>query len=181
MEVWRGALAGPAPYKLRLSKRGFVPQEIDLTEAAVSKGTATYKLAAAEVAKVPVSITSSYPVDVWNGSEMLSKGQESDQLSVPAGTTLRISAGEYLLNDTVTVTAKPLEYSTPALGRLTILTKWETCNVKVGDRILGFPPITRKQVVAGQYRVEIVCAGAQNPPAQIVTVPPNESVTVKIN
>ena len=175
------ALTGPAPHKLRLSKRGFVAQEVQLTEAVLSKGTATYTLPAAEVAKVAVSIKSDYPVDVSNDSEVLSKGQESHQLSVPAGTKLRISAGQYLLNETVTVTAKPLEYSTPPLGRLTILTKWETCNVKVGDRILGFPPITRKQIVAGQYRVEIVCAGGQNPPGQIVTVPANDSVTVKIN
>jgi serine/threonine-protein kinase len=175
------ALSGPAPHKLRLSKRGFVTQEIELTEAEVSKGTASYTLPVAEVAKVPVTINSVYPVDVSNGTQVLSKGQESHQLTVPVGTKLRISSGEYLLNDTVTVTAKPLQYSTPALGRLTILTKWETCNVKVGDRILGFPPITRKQVVAGEYRVEIVCAGGgQNPPAQMVTVPPNETATVRI-
>ena len=174
------AFTGPAPHNLRLSKRGFVTQEISVTDADLRKGAARYTLAAAEVPKVAVAIRSSYPVDVWSGSQVLSRAKESHQLSVPTGAKLRITAGEYLLNDSVTVTGKPLEYSAPALGRLTVLTKFETCNVKVGDRVLGFPPISRMQVASGQYRVDIVCAGGQNPPGQFVTVAPNETATVRI-
>ncbi len=174
------AFTGPAPHNLRLSKRGFVTQEISVTDADLRKGTASYTLAAAEVPEVAVAIRSTYPVDVSSGSRVLSRGKESHQLNVPVGTRLRITAGEYLLNDSVTVTGKPLQYNAPALGRLTVLTKFETCNVKVGDRMLGFPPISRMQVVAGQYRVDIVCAGGQNPPGQFVTVAPNETATVRI-
>jgi hypothetical protein len=46
--------------------------------------------------------------------------------------------------------------------------------------MLGFPPISRMQVAAGQYRVDIVCAGGTNPPGQFVTVAPNENATVRI-
>ena len=173
-------LSGAGPHSLRLTKPGFVTQEVNLTEADLRKGSATYTLAAVEITRVPVAIRSSYPVDVWSGSQALSRSKESHKLSVPTGTRLRISAGEYLLNDTVTVSAKGLEYSAPALGRLTVLTKFETCNVKVGDRVLGFPPISRMQVAAGQYRVDIVCAGGTNPPGQFVTVAPNETATVRI-
>ena len=173
-------LSGPGPHSLRLTKPGFVPQEVNLTEADLRKGAASYTLAAVEITRVPVAIRSAYPVDVWSGSQALSRSKENHQLSVPTGTRLRISAGEYLLNDTVTVSAKGLQYSAPALGRLTVLTKFETCNVKVGDRVLGFPPISRMQVAAGQYRVDIVCAGGTNPPGQFVTVAPNDTATVRI-
>ena len=174
------SLSGPGPHTLRLSKAGFVTQEVNLTEADLRKGAASYTLAAAEITKVPVTIRSTYPVDVWSGSQVLSRAKETHQLSVPTGARLRVTAGEYLLSDTLTVTGKPLEYSAPALGRLTVLTKFETCNVKVGERLLGFPPISRMQVAAGQYRVDIVCAGGQNPPGQFVTVAPNETATVRI-
>jgi len=173
-------LGGPGPHSLRLSKAGFVTQDVTLTDADLRKGTASYTLAVAEITRVPVAIRSAYPVDVWSGSQTISRSKENHQLNLPTGTRLRITAGEYLLNDSVTVSAKGLEYSAPALGRLTVLTKFETCNVKVGDRVLGFPPISRMQVAAGQYRVDIVCAGGTNPPGQIVTVAPNENATVRI-
>ncbi len=173
-------LSGPGPHTIRLSKRGFSPHDATLAAADIRKGTVSYALAAAEVPRVAVTVSSAYPVDVFSGSQALSRGRESHQLSVPVGTRLRIAAGEFLFSDSVTVTGRPLEYRTPALGRLTVLTKFETCNVKVGDRMLGFPPITRMQVAAGQYRVDIVCAGGQNPPGQFVTVAPNETATVRI-
>ena len=172
--------AGSGAHTLRLAKKGFVTQDVNITDADLKKGSASYTLEAVEIQKVPVSVRSSYPVDVWSGSQALSRAKESHQLTVPVGTRLRISAGEYLLSDSVTVSAKGVQYTSPGLGRLTVLTKFETCNVKVGDRMLGFPPITRMQVAAGQYRVDIVCAGGQNPPAQFVTVAPNETATVRI-
>ena len=78
------------------------------------------------------------------------------------------------------MSVKGAQFTAPALGRLTVLTKFETCNVKVGDRLVGFPPITRMPVVSGQYRVDIVCPGGANPPSQFVTVAANETATVRI-
>ena len=46
--------------------------------------------------------------------------------------------------------------------------------------MLGFPPITRMPVAAGQYRVEMECPDGKNPPGQFVTVNPNETQTVRI-
>ena len=67
-----------------------------------------------------------------------------------------------------------------AAAHLTVLTKFETCNVKIGSRDLGYPPITRLPLVVGQYRVDIACATGQNPPGQLVTVTPNTSATARI-
>ena len=101
-------------------------------------------------------------------------------LTVPPGTRLRVVAREHLLDVPVVASGKTVPYTAPALGKLTVLTKFETCNVKIGDRALGFPPITRMPIVAGQYRVDIVCASGNNPPAQFVTVAPNETATARI-
>jgi hypothetical protein len=101
-------------------------------------------------------------------------------LTVPAGSRLRVVARELLLDAAVPVSNRPVQYSTPAVGRLTVLTKYETCNVRIGDRLLGAPPITRMPIVAGQYRVDIVCEGGTNPPGQFVTIEPNESATVRV-
>ena len=99
---------------------------------------------------------------------------------MPAGSRLRVVARDLLLDTVINVSGKPVRYSPPPVGRLTILTKFETCSVKIGDRVLGFPPITRMPVVAGQYRVDIVCPVGTNPPGQFVTVPANEAATVRI-
>ena len=102
-------LSGAGPHSLRLTKPGFVPQEVNLTEADLRKGAASYTLAAVEITRVPVAIRSAYPVDVWSGSQALSRSKENHQ-RVPTGTRLRIGRRVFL-NDTVTVSAKGLQYS----------------------------------------------------------------------
>ena len=119
-------------------------------------------------------------VEVTSGSQSVSRASQSHRLKIAAGTTLRVSAPQYLLNTTIRVTGKPVDYNAPALGNLTVLTRHETCNVKVGDRVVGFPPITRMPVAAGQYRVDIECPNGQNPPGQVVTVAPNQTATARI-
>jgi hypothetical protein len=174
-------LSGAGPHTLRLSKRGFVAQDVRLTDADLARGTLTYTLAAVEVQRVPVTITSPYPVEVLNGSQTVGAAALSHHLTVPAGSRLRVVAREVMLDSPITVSGKGVQYSAPPIGRLTVLTKFETCNVKIGDRLLGFPPITRMQIVAGQYRVDIVCQGGNNPPSQFVTVPANDTATVRIH
>ena len=173
-------LEGSGPFTLRLSKRGYVAQEVRLSAEDIAAASVTYTLEAVEVPRVRVSITSAYPVEVLSGSQRLAAAAASHQLTVPAGSSLRVVAPELLLDTVVPVSTRPVQYSTPAVGRLTVLTKYETCNVKIGDRLLGAPPITRMPVVAGQYRVDIVCQGGTNPPGQFVTVGPNASATVRV-
>ena len=173
-------LTGAGPFTLRVSKRGFVPQEIRVSEADLSKGSMSVTLAAAEVQRVPVTISSAYPVEVLSGSQTLAAAGPSHQLNVPAGSRLRVVARDLMLDEVLSVTTKPVQYNAPPVGRLTVLTKFETCNVKIGDRTLGFPPISRLPIVAGQYRVDIVCQTGTNPPGQFVTVPANDTATVRI-
>ena len=129
---------------------------------------------------VPVAITSTYPVEVFDGSKSISSAGEAHHLNVSPGSTVSVKAPQYLLNASFKVEGKPIEYQAPALGYLTVLTKFETCNVKIGSKDLGFPPITRLPIVAGQYRVDIACATGQNPPGQLITVTANTSATARI-
>jgi hypothetical protein len=173
-------LAGAGPHRLRLSRPGFVTQEIALTDGDLKAGAVSYKLVESGPADVAVSIQAAYPVEVWSGSQSLSRAADSHKLRVTPGTRLRIASRAYLLNDTVTVPNRSFEYRAPAVGFLTVLTSFETCEVQVSGQSLGAPPITRQPVAAGQYRVEMVCPSGQSPPGQFVTVNPNETATARI-
>jgi hypothetical protein len=61
-----------------------------------------------------------------------------------------------------------------------VLTRYETCNVKIGSKDLGYPPITKLPVASGQYRIDVACPDGQNPPGQFVTVAPNNTATARI-
>ena len=173
-------VTGAESHQLRLTKRGFADHEVALADADVRRGPLTYTLQPETATMVPVVITSTYPVEVFNGSTSISSAGESHQLNISSGSTVSVRAPQYLLNATFKVEGKPIEYQAPALGYLTVLTKYETCNVKIGSRDLGFPPITRLPLVVGQYRVDIACATGQNPPGQLVTVAANTSATARI-
>ena len=62
-----------------------------------------------------------------------------------------------------------------------MLTRYETCNVKIGSKDLGYPPITKLPLVVGQYKVDIVCATGQSPNGQFVTVAPNNIAIARIH
>jgi hypothetical protein len=173
-------LSGPGPFTLRVSKRGFVAREVSVTRADLDRGSLAVTLPAVEVARVPVTIASASPVELFNGAQSSAAPAGAHQLTVLPGSRIRVVARDLLLDDAVTVANKPVQYSAPPVGRISILTRYETCTVKIGGRALGFPPITRMPVVAGQYRVDIVCQSGTNPPGQFVTVPPNDIVTVRI-
>jgi hypothetical protein len=172
--------AGAGPHTLRLSKRGYASQDVRLTAADLRSGSVSYTLAPVEATKVNVTVDSAYPVEVLSGSKVLSASSATHQLKVASGTKLRIAAREFLLDAAVTVGNSPVEYHAPGIGRLSVATKYETCNVKIGDHLLGFPPISRLPIASGQYRVDMACPNGQNPPGQFVTVVPNETVQVKI-
>ena len=72
------------------------------------------------------------------------------------------------------------DYQAPGLGYLTVLTRYETCNVKVGAKDLGYPPITKLPLVVGQYKVDIVCAGGQSPNGVFITIAPNATAVARI-
>jgi hypothetical protein len=165
------ALSGPGPHRLQLTKRGFVSKDIRLTDDDVKSGSLNYTLDEAKVVTVPLSIDSVYPVEVFEGSKSISKPSQSHELKLAAGTTIRVRNAEYLLDASVRVDGKTTQYQPPPLGALRVLTRYETCDVKIGPKDFGPPPVNT-QLVVGQYRVDVICPGGQNPPSQFATVTP---------
>ena len=78
-----------------------------------------------------------YPVEVYDGSNRISAASESHELEVASGSTLSVQSQEYLLSAPIRVEERPVQYQAPALGYLTVLTRYETCSVRVGQRDLG--------------------------------------------
>jgi hypothetical protein len=173
-------ITGEGPHRVGLSRRGYVAREARLTSADLQRGTLSLTLNPVEPTMVPVTIASTYPVEVYDGSSRIAAASESHELEVASGSTLSVRSQEYLLSAPIRVEERPVQYQAPALGYLTVLTRYETCNVRVGERDLGYPPITRLPLVAGQHRIDIVCPTGQNPQGQLVTVPPNDSTTARI-
>ena len=174
-------VAGDGPFTLRLAKRGYVTQDVRLTPEDLQRGSVSYTLPAAEVQRVAVSINSAYPVVVMNGSQEVGAAATSHALTIATNTRLRVVSREFMLDVPLSVGTRAVQYTAPGVGYLTVLTnRYETCNVKIGDRPLGFPPITRKAIVAGEYRVDLVCQGGGNPPGQFVSITPNQTATLKV-
>jgi serine/threonine-protein kinase len=135
----------------------------------------------ASASTVTVAIASTYPVAVTDASgKTISAAAESHNLNLSPGTTIRITSADYFLDQPLKIEDKGLDFQAPALGYLTVLTKYETCKVKIGAKDLGFPPITKLPVVSGQHRVDIACPNGENPLGQIVVVAPNATATARI-
>jgi serine/threonine-protein kinase len=173
-------LLGAGPHQIRLSRRGFLDHDVALAEADVTRGSVSYALKPVEVARIPVSVRSAYPVEVYEGSRALSPESESHKLTVPVGTALRISAPKYVFSAALRAEGKQVDYETPPLGYLTVRTNYETCNVMIGKQALGYPPITRMPIVSGQHRIDMACPEGPSPPGQFVTIAPNGEAVVRI-
>ena len=55
--------------------------------------------------------------------------------------------------------AQGFDWAAPGLGKLDVRSAQETCEVVIADRKLGNPPLVIQEIAAGQYRVDISCAG----------------------
>lgn len=112
--------------------------------------------------QVPVSLSGGYPFAVLDGGRELSAASTSHQLKVGAGRSLVLSAPKYFLRQTVRVegsSSQGFDWEAPGLGKLDVRSPQETCEVMIGDRKLGNPPLVIQEIAAGQYKVDISCAG----------------------
>jgi hypothetical protein len=172
-------ITGDGPHTLQIAKRGFTTQEVKLTAADLARGSVSVALPAIEVPRVAVSVRSAYPVQVFNGNQQVADADTSHELTIPGGSRLRVVSRELMLDAVVNVGRSAVQYTAPGVGAVTVLASNEQCQVTINGRPLGFPPITRKSVVAGEYRVELSCPGGSNPPGQFVSITPNQAATLK--
>ena len=111
---------------------------------------------------VPVSMAGGYPFEILDGGRVVSPASESHELKLAAGKSVVISAPKYFLRQTVRIEGTPsqgFDWAAPGLGKLDVRSAQETCEVVIGERKLGNPPLVIQDIAAGQYRVDIACAG----------------------
>ena len=112
--------------------------------------------------QVAVSLAGAYPFAVLDGGRTVSPAATAHDLKIAAGRSLVISAPEYFLRQTVRVdgtATQGFDWTAPGLGKLDVRSAQETCDVMIGDRKLGNPPLVIPEIAAGQYKVDISCAG----------------------
>jgi serine/threonine-protein kinase len=177
-------IGDPAPKQLRLARKGFQTVDTSLTDAAIATGAVSVKLPAAEQPPVRIEATGSYPFEVTDaiGRRIISAAATSHALSAPPGQVLRLRATTYLLDYPFKVDAsrRTMELHAPELGRLTVRSAMETCQVLVNGADLGFPPINSHLVAAGTYSVQLKCADGQIVRGSGVTVVPGQTVIAKV-
>ena len=122
---------------------------------------------------VHVMLTGSYPFEVSSDGGVLSRARTRHDLQLAGPRTLRLRAPEYGLDRRIDVNGKPGEtvrLSAPALGRLTVRTTFETCQIFLGGLALGYPPLAERPVASGTYRLTLRCPDGDHQ-TQTVTIP----------
>lgn len=111
---------------------------------------------------VPVTMAGGYPFEILDGGRVVSPASAAHDLRLASGKSVVISAPKYFLRQTVRVEGTPsqgFDWAAPGLGKLDVRSAQETCEVVIGERKLGNPPLVIQEIAAGQYRVDIACAG----------------------
>jgi serine/threonine-protein kinase len=125
-------------------------------------------------ANVVVALSAPYPFEVRDGSRVVSPASTSHELTGQSnGRTLRLVAAEVLLDHPVKIDGgddNRFEYSPPGVGRINLRAARQDCRAMIGKRELGYAPWPPIQLVAGDYRIELICPDGLNPYQQITVV-----------
>ena len=142
--------------RVRVAMRGYRQASVTATPSQIEAGVALVTLETAP-SGVDVVATGSYPFEIWDGNSRVSQSSTRHDISVEPNRTIRLVAPAVLLNHSVRVgSSGRVSASAPELGRLTLLTTFETCEVVVGGRNFGYPPINQ-QLAPGTYDVVLKC------------------------
>ena len=145
--------------RVRVALRGYRSTAVVATAPQIEAGAVLVKLEAAPTG-IDVDITGGYPFEVWDGNRKLSDRSARHSLTVEPPRTLRLVAGDVLLNANVRVEPESsgrASLQAPELGRLTLLTRYETCKVVIGGRDFGYPPLTDVPLAPGTHRLVLRC------------------------
>jgi predicted Ser/Thr protein kinase len=142
-------------HRVAVRLEGHAPQEVRVAAGAPSPVRLTL-----DVLGPPgrLAISAAYPLDViWRG-KVLSHGQPSPEVSLPAGRqALTLVAPTYFLrqNVTVDVPRPPAAASlvAPGLGKIHIRANPDNCQVFIDGDFVEYPPILDRAIAAGEHRV----------------------------
>jgi hypothetical protein len=142
--------------RVRVTMRGYRQSAVTATPSQVEAGVALVTLEALP-SGVELVASGSYPFEIWDGSSRISASATRHDVTVEPNKTVRLVAPAVLLNQSVRIGGSGRTTATaPELGRLSLLTTFETCEVLVGGRNLGYPPINQP-LAPGTYDVVLKC------------------------
>ena len=177
------SIGSPPPKRIRLTKKGFQSVDGAVTNDVLKAGAVSYRLTPAEVATVKVSVAGTYAFEVIDGTtkRVLSAAASSHELSVAPPRVLRLRAPEYLLDYPVKVdvgSGRTMEVQAPDLGKISIRSAMELCQVSLNGHELGLPTVNA-QLAAGTYAVQLKCPDGQVARGS-VTVLAGQSIIAKV-
>jgi hypothetical protein len=151
--------SGRLPKRVRLVKRGYVPQDIPIDAPVLAEGIERSLSRTAE----PTTITFSgdYPFELVEGSRLLQAAAPSHELKITERRTIRMRAPEVFLDRAVTVEpgAGRREVSAPRVASLTIRTipSYENCLVSIANHSQEGLPFVVPAIVEGPQDVRVSC------------------------
>jgi predicted Ser/Thr protein kinase len=143
-------------HQIAVRLEGHAPQEVRVAAGAAANPVRVVLDALGPQGRIAVS--AAYPLDViWRG-KVLSHGQPSPEVVVPAGRqVLTLLAPTYFLRQNVTVDVpRPpaaASVAAPALGKINIRANPDNCQVFIDGEFVEYPPILDRAIAAGEHRV----------------------------
>jgi serine/threonine-protein kinase len=153
-------VTAPFPKQLVLTLDGYEPFSISLQEADVRTGGREFALVS-RPEPVRVSITGPYAFEVLQGNRVLSNSSARHDVTLaPDQLTIRLRSRPYFLSSTIEVRPRGgqrVQLQAPGLGVLAVFSSVETCVISVDGQEIGFPPVPRQEVAAGNHTVAVKC------------------------
>ncbi|HEX5217228.1 MAG TPA: serine/threonine-protein kinase [Vicinamibacterales bacterium] len=174
------SIGGSGKSEITLALKGYKPLTAALTSDDVDAGKKNFRLGL-EPQAVRLTVTSAFPVELVQGSKVISPAATKHEVTVqPGGANVSARNGELLLNQVVPIdfTRGRAEATIRAAGILAVFAQGalETCSVEVDGTDLGNPPISKKAVAAGSHTVQLKCADGKGDSRKVDITPGERSV-----
>jgi eukaryotic-like serine/threonine-protein kinase len=155
--------------RVRVALRGYRAAGVTAAPSQIDAGVVLVTLEAAP-SGIDVQVAGSYPFEIWDGNNRISQRSARHEISVEQPKTLRLVAPEVLLNAPLRIERTGtgrVSASAPDLGKLSLLTTFETCKVMIGGRDFGYPPLSEQPLAPGTYEVVLKCPTGEGKNARV--------------
>ena len=155
--------------RVRVALRGYRGAAVTAAPSQIEAGVVLVTLEAAPTG-IDVQVGGSYPFEIYDGNNRISMRSARHDITVEPPKTLRLVAPDVLLNAPLRVERSGsgrVNASAPELGRLSLLTTFETCKVVIGGRDFGYPPLSDLPLAPGTYEVVLKCPDGQGKNARV--------------
>jgi hypothetical protein len=174
------SFTGKSSRTVELQLKGYQPINQAITDADLKNGFKEFTFER-EAIPVKLTITGSFPFEVYQGGKQLSAPAMSHSVTAqPGAGPVTVQNAEYFLQSTLKVDYQrsSQDLTLPAPGQLAVFAQMETCKVVVDGQDLGNPPVPARRIAAGNHTVTLKCPDSKDDSRKAVTVSPGEKAQV---